>query len=147
MMCCHGIVFLFIDITNKFLHPVSLSKSAMSSGQPLFKSLLFWCLLDLIVNVFVLINLVLCQILIFEEVLSEEYHLCPSLLVRVCALVTLSLVIFGDLMNLIGLLKKNLTWLVLWQMSFYLYFFLAYITLVVSMATTVQMVLDFQVRD
>ena len=116
----------------------------MSSDQPLSITLIYWCVLDLIINTFILANLVLCQLLIGENILQEE-NLCPSFIVRIAAFITLALVIIGDVFNLVGLLMKKLTLIVLWQLSFFLYFILAYITLITSFATTTQMVLSYEV--
>ena len=66
----------------------------------------------------------------------------PHLVVRILAFVALTLAILGDLLNLLGISMRNLTIIVFWQLSFMLYFILAYITLIASYITSVQMMLQ-----
>ena len=66
-------------------------------------------------------------------------------MVRVCAFFTLVLVLLGDVFNLIGIHFRSLTLIIFWQLSFMLYFILAYATVIASFISTIQTIIDLEV--
>ena len=119
----------------------------MTAHLPLHLTLIFWCMLDMSVNAFILANLVLCQELISEGMFnSKSTYPYPTIVVRVCAFVALVVVLLGDILNLIGIYFRSLTLIIFWQLSFMLYFILAYATLIASFISTLQAIVDFEVR-
>ena len=69
----------------------------------------------------------------------------PIIVVRVCAFFTLVLVLLGDVFNLIGIHFRSLTLIIFWQLSFMLYFILAYATVIASFISTIQTIIDLEV--
>lgn len=113
---------------------------------PLHVTLFIWCLLDLLVNSFILANLVLCQRLINEDFFQDQASLFPPhLVVRMTGFVALIVVILGDIFNLFAIFSRNLTLIVFWQLSFMLYNILAYATIFASFVTTLLTMMQWKV--
>merc|ERR1712154_486387 len=77
---------------------------------------------------------------------SESTYPYPTIVVRVCAFVALVVVLLGDILNLIGIYFRSLTLIIFWQLSFMLYFILAYATLIASFISTLQAIVAFEIK-
>ena len=82
---------------------------------------------------------------LFWENSGRYYTWLCLLVVRVCAFFTLVLVLLGDIFNLIGIHFRSLTLIIFWQLSFMLYFILAYATVIASYISTIQTIIDLEV--
>ena len=140
----HHSVLSWFPPTHKKVFP---SVSKMGANVPLHVTLQIWSLLDLFINIFILANLVYCQKMINQGFFTDDSSLFPpNLTVRLIGFVALIVVMLGDIFNLVAIYVRSLTLLVFWQMSFMLYFILAYSALVASYIDSIQTMVQWKVK-